>query len=105
MSEQVLDKAAVLRTLRAHREEFQRLGVARIGLFGSFVRGSARSTSDVDILVEFGPAQKSLDRFMALCDLLESVFDRRVDVVTVEALSPHIGPHILKEVEYVSIAA
>ncbi len=42
---------------------------------------------------------------MAVCDLLEGLFDRRVDVVTTEALSPYIGPHILKEVEYVSIAA
>ncbi len=105
MSEQVLDKEAVLRTLREHREDLQRLGVERIGLFGSLVRGSARPASDVDILVEFSPAQKTFDRFMALCDLLERVFDRRVDVVTVEGLSPHTGPHILKEVEYVSIAA
>jgi len=33
---------------------------------------------------------------------LEEIFGRRVDLVTTEALSPYIGPHILAEVEYVS---
>jgi hypothetical protein len=28
-----------------------------------------------------------------------------VEVVTPEALSPHIGPHILREVEYVTFGA
>lgn len=28
-----------------------------------------------------------------------------VDLVTVESLSPYIGPHILKEVEYASVSA
>ena len=37
-----------------------------------------------------------------LAFLLEDLFGRRVDLVTTEALSPHIGPHILREVEYVT---
>ena len=100
-----MDKGEVIRILREHREDLRRFGVARLGLFGSFVRGTAQATSDIDLLVEFKPEQKTLDRFMALCAFLEQVLNRRVDVVTIEALSPHIGPHILKEVEYVSIAA
>ena len=31
----------------------EHFGVKRIGLFGSFARGTPRSDSDVDILVEF----------------------------------------------------
>jgi len=30
---------------------------------------------------------------------------RKVEIVTPEGLSPHIGPHILKEVERVPVAA
>jgi predicted nucleotidyltransferase len=40
---------------------------------------------------------------MDLAFFLEDIFGRSVDLVTVEALSPYIGPHILEEVEYVAI--
>jgi len=30
---------------------------------------------------------------------------RQVELVTVESLSPYLGPHILAEVEYATIAA
>ena len=55
--------------------------------------------------MEFAPAQKSFDRFMRLCDLLEERPGRRVEVVTTEALSPFIGPHILAEAQDVVRAA
>ena len=81
------------------------LGVRRIALFGSMVRGEADAGSDVDLLVEFEPGGKTFDRFLALSDLLEEVLGRRVDLVTTEALSPYIGPHILAEAEDVVRAA
>jgi predicted nucleotidyltransferase len=39
---------------------------------------------------------------MALAYFLEDLFNKKVDLVTPQSLSPHIGPHILKSVEYVS---
>ena len=36
----------ILDVLRTHREELRRLGVRRLGLFGSAVRGEAKETSD-----------------------------------------------------------
>jgi predicted nucleotidyltransferase len=36
--------------------------------------------------------------------LLEEILGRKVEVLTPEGLDPHIGPHILKEVERVHIA-
>src|SRR5919205_76496 len=55
---------------------------------------------DVDILVEFEEGRKSFDNFMRLSFFLEELFGRRVELLTAESLSPHIGPHILREVEY-----
>lgn len=49
--------------------------------------------------------QKSFDAYMELSFLLEEVFQQRIELVTLESLSPYIGPHILKEVEYASLAA
>ncbi len=74
------------------------------GLFGSFVRGDQRADSDVDVLVEFEEGQKTFDHFIGLSFLLEDLLGRRVELVTCDSLSPHIGPHILREVEYVSLA-
>lgn len=42
---------------------------------------------------------------MALSFFLEDLFDRKVELITRESLSPHIGPHILKTVEYVPLAS
>lgn len=105
MTTPVHTRADVLERLRAAETEILGFGVRRLALFGSFARSEARPDSDVDVLVEFAPDQKSFDRFMRLCDLLEERLARRVDVVTTEALSPYIGPHILAEAQDVVRAA
>jgi len=76
-------------------------GVKSIGLFGSFVKDSASGTSDVDLLIDFNPDKKSFDNFMDLAFYLEDLFGRKVEIITPQSLSKHIGPHILKEVEIV----
>lgn len=95
---------AIARLTQAE-SDIRALGVARLSLFGSVNRNEARADSDVDILVQFVPGQKSFDRFMALSDLLESVLQRKVELVTTEALSPFIGPRILAEAQDVLRAA
>jgi uncharacterized protein len=91
--------------LYAIEGQIRRLGVRRLALFGSVARNEARPDSDVDVLVEFAPAQKSFDRFMMLVDLLEETLGRHVEVVTTEALSPFIGPRIFAEARDVLLAA
>ncbi|MCL7452984.1 MAG: nucleotidyltransferase family protein [Anaerolineae bacterium] len=98
-------KEEVLNIIGNHQKEIRDLGVRRYGLFGSFVHGQTTEQSDIDILVEFEPGQKTFDNFMKLAFFLEDLLGRQVDLVTAESLSPHIGPHILREVEYVSISA
>jgi len=105
VTKSVRSKAEVVERLRENESKFRRLGVRRIGLFGSFVRDEATPSSDVDVLVEFEPDQKTFDRFMLLSSLLEEILERSVEVVTTEALSPHVGPRILETVEYVTDAA
>lgn len=104
MSGQITRERAA-EVLTASEEEIRALGVARLALFGSVLRGDARTNSDVDVLVQFHPGAKSFDRYLALSELLESRLGRRVDLVTTEALSPFIGPHILAEAQDVIRAA
>ena len=101
----VQTKTDVFTLLAANGDQIAQFGVNRIGLFGSFVRDEQGSHSDVDVLVEFWPAKKTFDNFMQLAALLERLLGRRVELVTTDALSPYIGPHILEEVEYVSLSS
>lgn len=101
MASKVQTKAQVFEQLRELEPQLSALGVKRIGLFGSFVRDGATPDSDVDLLVEFEVGRKSFDHFMELSFLLEQSFQRPVELVTTEALSPYVGPRILESVEYV----
>lgn len=101
----VENKEEIAERLREARSQISPLGVRSIGLFGSFATEKQTPASDVDLLVDFEPDQHTFDNFMNLSFLLESLLGRRVELVTPESLSPHIGPHILREVKHVSFAA
>ena len=105
MNMRVQTKREVLKALTDHCVQLRQLGVRKVGLFGSFVRGEQTPDSDVDLLVQFEPDKKSFDNFMRVSALLEDLLQRRVEIVTTEALSPYIGPHILSEVEYARFSA
>ena len=85
--------------------EIRSLGVQRLALFGSVLRGSPGPESDVDLLVSFASGAKTFERFLALSELLERELGRRVELVTTEALSPYLGPRILAEARDVLRAA
>ena len=79
-------------------------GVRRLALFGSFIREAQHGDSDVDLLVDFVPGQKTYDNLFAAGELLERVLGRRVELVTRDSLSPYIGPRILQEAVDVVVA-
>ncbi len=98
-------KQDILKALDQNKSHLRRLGVRRIGLFGSFVRDEQRPNSDIDLLVEFESGRKTFDTFMELSFFLEEILEHRIELVTAESLSPYLGPYILKEVEYAPLAA
>jgi predicted nucleotidyltransferase len=100
-----LTREQAVQSLVASEPEIRALGVQRLALFGSVARNEARSDSDVDILIQFSPGAKTYERFLALSDLLEARLGHTVELVTLEALSPFLGPHILAEAENVLRAA
>ena len=103
MEAPVHNKYEIFKRIGAHHADLYDLGVARIGLFGSFVRNEQTDSSDVDMIVDFRQGKKTFDHFMALSFLLERILNRRVEIVTRASLSPYIGPHILKTAEYVEV--
>jgi predicted nucleotidyltransferase len=100
-----LSRKSAVERLTAAEADLRTLGVERLALFGSVLRDEARADSDVDLLVQFAPGAKTFSRFLELSDLLEACLDRRVELVTIEALSPFLGPHILQEAQDVLRAA
>jgi predicted nucleotidyltransferase len=71
-------------------EHCRRLNVRRLDVFGSAVNGNFNpDTSDLDFLVEFGDHDKPgiFKRYFALVNSLEAMFNRKVDLVTADAVS------------------
>ncbi len=87
----------VIDTLRAHRETLtERFGVASLALFGSYARGTATDSSDIDILVRFdGPATSR--SYFGVQFYLEDLFGRPIDLVTDKALRPRFRPYVERE--------
>lgn len=98
-----IDKTTIFDLIEQHHHKIMNFGVERIGLFGSFVRDEQTESSDVDFLVHFSKGAKNIHNLVGLGDFLEDILGRKVEVITKESLSPYIGPHILKEVQYAAL--
>jgi len=68
-----------------------------IGIFGSFVRGEEKESSDIDILVEFKKDADLFD-FVGLSIFLEEKLGRKIDIVPRDTLKPELKDIILKEI-------
>lgn len=77
----------------------QRFNVKEIGIFGSFVRGEQKDTSDLDLLIDF-EEPIGLIRYVGLQNYLSDRIGERVDLVTKSGLKKRISGHALKEVIY-----
>ncbi len=70
-------------------------GVRRLRLFGSVLRGTFRSDSDIDLLVEFEPGRvPGLLRLAAMELDLEAALGRHVDLRTPLDLSRHFRDEV-----------
>lgn len=71
-------------------------GIAAMYLFGSYARGEATAQSDIDLRVEKG-AVRSLFVLGGLYSDLEQCFDKRLDIVSTQGLSPAFLSRIAQE--------
>ena len=96
-----MKKQLAIKLLSQSKEELcSRFGVTRLALFGSTARDTARSDSDVDILVDFdGPATSR--RYFGVQFFLEDLMDCPIDLVTEKALRPELRPYVERERIYV----
>ena len=71
-------------------------GVTRMRVFGSFARGEARDDSDLDLLIEAGPARTPFFPGGLIADL-EDELGRRVDVVEEQGLHRLLRDSVMSE--------
>ena len=88
--------------LAALEKPLRERGLASLALFGSIVRGEARSDSDIDVLVDVDPKVGfSLVDLVSVKLLLEDRLGRKVDVVTRQGIEPAVRDRVLNEAESV----
>lgn len=79
-----LTRRTILQTLRQNQALLDQHAVRKIALFGSYAKGKATRTSDIDLLVEF--VQPTYDNYLGLAKALERLFGKRVEILTPEGL-------------------
>ena len=94
----------MLHLLAENQKTIRSFGVKDLNLFGSFAcnRGIT-DDSDIDLLVDFEDGKKNYDNFIELNFFLEEITGRKVELLTRQSLSKYIGPHIIKQLEHVSL--
>ncbi|MFB6248126.1 MAG: nucleotidyltransferase family protein [Salinibacter sp.] len=81
-------------------DECRKHGVVYAGLFGSQARDEATTESDVDVLVRFGDRRSLID-LVRIERRIEEVVGVSVDLVTENALSPHLRDRVLEDLEVI----
>jgi uncharacterized protein len=76
---------------------FRNKPVLKAYLFGSEARNETHDGSDIDILVELDYSNPIGLEFVRMKLELESILNRKVDLVSNSALSKYIRPYIEKE--------
>lgn len=87
----------IVKIFTEHKAElYEKFQVESLSVFGSVSRGSAKSDSDIDILVKY---QKTpgFFAFLELKQYLENIVGRPVDLVTEGALKKQLRDQIIKE--------
>jgi uncharacterized protein len=74
----------------------RRYGASNVRLFGSRSKGTAKETSDLDLLIDLAPGRDLFD-LIGIKQEIEAITGLKVDVVTENSLSKHLRKRILEE--------
>ena len=90
----------IIEKIESEKSEIKKIGVRKIGLFGSFLKGKQGPKSDIDILVEFDSSD--FYKYSKLLILLEKIFKRKIDLVIESNLKKELN-YVKKEAKYVRL--
>ncbi len=92
-----LTEKEIIKCIETKKDELRKFGVKRIGLFGSYLKGKAKKTSDIDFLVVFD--KPTFDKYMELKFMLEKLLHKKVDLVMEDNLKPALQ-YVRQEAKY-----
>jgi predicted nucleotidyltransferase len=100
----VLTRDQIIKLLRENSPYLAaQYGVRRIGLFGSYAKGSPGEASDVDVVVEFDRPIGL--KFVEFAEYLERLLGRKLDVLTPAGVRgiriPRVANEIAESIVYV----
>lgn len=87
--------------IQQHQKEIKKIcqeeGISYLAIFGSHARGEATDNSDIDMLVEFSKPIGLL-KHASVQLKLESLFQRKVDLITKKSLRPNFKKYIQDDI-------
>ena len=91
----------ILDYLSEHKDRFEKLyAVNKIGIFGSYARNEATSSSDIDIVVDL--KKSTMFGLVAIKEDIEEYFQTHVDIVQMrDRMNELLKERIQKEAIYV----
>ncbi|MHC4146571.1 MAG: type VII toxin-antitoxin system MntA family adenylyltransferase antitoxin [Planctomycetota bacterium] len=73
-----------------------------VALFGSYVNGTQREDSDIDVLIDFHPQSiVGLFKYIDIQENLSKALGKKVDLLTPQAISKYFRNQVLYEAEVV----
>ena len=76
-----MDYKNIFNIIKENKEYLKSFGLIKIGIFGSYARGDNREDSDVDLILEFSKEKKNFHNYMEVCDTLERVINKKIDII------------------------
>ncbi|MEG0135797.1 MAG: nucleotidyltransferase domain-containing protein [Cetobacterium sp.] len=78
----MLTREELLKSLKENKEKLEMLGASKIGVFGSYAKGTATEDSDIDILLELNPEGDIYGNYCNIKYFLEELYNKKVDLLT-----------------------
>ena len=90
------------RLLTAVKNDPNSADIKYVALFGSYVNGTAREDSDIDVLIDFYPrAIVGLFKYVDIQENFSKALGKKVDLLTPQAISKYFRNEVLQEAELV----
>ncbi|MHC4424610.1 MAG: nucleotidyltransferase family protein [Planctomycetota bacterium] len=90
------------RLLSAVKNDPNSADIKYVALFGSYVNGTPREDSDIDVLIDFYPQSiVGLFKYIDIQENLSKALGKKVDLLTPQAISKYFKNQVLQEAEAV----
>lgn len=85
----------ILRKITQHKIKIKSYGVKRLILVGSYAQGTAKTKSDIDLVVEFEKGRGLFDDYIHLLNFLEDLFRKEIDLGDINYIREELKSSIL----------